>query len=192
MSKVTLYSILILCLVSSQGMAAFLSLNTGYEQFGTKEMRSNRAFSRGTHYQFELGAQMRHSIITFYLKQSDLKTKILHDETNFEFNTKDFSYGLKASFTISKKNYLSVGYNISRLRSDFSNISLFDSSGIKQANGLDDVQHTNGIVVGAGRNFYKKRKLSIFGEFNHVSHANIKASTQSLFFGLRYKVNIRI
>lgn len=193
MPRITL-NLLFLTLIffSHRSVAAFLSFNGGYEQFSTKVMQSNNASAKGTNYQFELGAQMRYTILTFYVKKSNLTTELVNDENNFKFGSEHLSYGIKASFTISKQNYLSLGYNISNIENDFSKISNFDASGIKQANGLDDTQSANGVVLGLGRNFYKRRKISIFGEYNYTSHSNIQATTQSIFFGLRYKVNIKI
>lgn len=187
-------SILFIALLAftQNALGAFVSLNAGYEQFATAKMSDNNASFKGSNYQFEIGAQMRHTILTFFIKQSDLLAKVKHDDEEFSLTAKHISYGVKASFKVAKSNYLSLGYNISNIDNDFKNFARYNASGIKQAYDLDDNQQTGGLILGFGRNFYNRRGYSFFGEYNYIDHGSLDASSHVLYLGFRVRTNIKI
>lgn len=186
------YIILICIFLVHFSFASFISLNAGYDQFSTEKMSNNNAKFLGENYQFEIGGHMKYTIITFYMKKSDLNGKLLHDDIKYGLVSEQLAYGIKASFLISKKNYLALGFNVSKIENDFSGLSEYSKEGIKEAYKLEEDQETTGLILGIGRNFYKKRGISIFGEYNMVDHSNLGGKTHSIFFGLRFKTNINI
>lgn len=187
-----LYLFNVLLILTFNVSAAFMSLNAGYDQFATQKMMDNNASFKGLNYQAEFGAQMRHTIITVYIKKSDLTAKLKHDDQEYTTAAEHLSYGLKASFKVTKNNYISFGYNISNIENNFSGFSNYNSAGIKKAYDLRDQQRTNGMLIGVGKNFYKKRGYSLFGEYNYIDHGNLDAKTHVLYFGFRFRTKINI
>lgn len=192
MLKNKLYLSILPFMLTFNVSAAFMSLNAGYDQFATQKMMDNNASFKGLNYQAEFGAQMKHSILTVYLKKSILTAKLKHDDEEYSIPADHLSYGIKASFKVTKNNYISFGYNISNVENDFGGFSNYNESGIKKAYDLKDEQRTNGMLIGFGKNFYKKRGYSLFGEYNYIDHGNLDAKTHVIYFGFRFRTKIKI
>lgn len=192
MFRLLLYIILVSFQLSQSAKAAFISLNSGYEEFATTQMSDNNASSRGIVYQFEIGTQLKHTILTTYLKKGNLDTQVLHDDTEYSFDSEHISYGVKFSFVVGRSNYMNLSYNISHIKNDLSKLNNYNRSGIAKAYNLDETQTSNGFMLGFGRNFYKSRKYSLYGEYNYIDHGSLDASSHVFLLGLRFKANIRI